>query len=210
MSLPYAAGSLYSTVRDLYRWSRSLYTDKVLSKASREKMCTPVKTNYAYGWGIAQTNNHKQISHGGGINGFSTFIGRYPDDDAVVIVLSNNERANAGAIANGLGSILFGDKVDGPWERKQISMDYKLLDRYVGTYQAEQMTITVTNENGHLMVEPKGQRKIEALPSSDTEFFVKEVEAKLGFSLGADGKATEVRLGQGDMVAKRGNRDRAC
>src|SRR6266852_4149194 len=68
MSLPYAAGSLYSTVNDLYRWDRALYTDKVLTKASREKMCTPVKNNYAYGWGIAMSQNHKQISHGGGIN----------------------------------------------------------------------------------------------------------------------------------------------
>src|SRR5260370_36993732 len=124
--------------------------------------------------------------------------------------VSNTGRANGGWIANGIGGMLFGDKVDVPWERKQISLDSKQLDRYVGTYQADQMTITVTNENGHLMVEPKGQRKIEALPSSETEFFVKEVDAKLVFSLGADGKATEVRLGQGDMVAKRGNRDRAC
>jgi D-alanyl-D-alanine carboxypeptidase len=38
MSLPYAAGSLYSTVHDLYRWDRALYTDKVLKQASREKM----------------------------------------------------------------------------------------------------------------------------------------------------------------------------
>jgi len=30
MSLPYAAGSLYSTVRDLYKWDRALYTDRVL------------------------------------------------------------------------------------------------------------------------------------------------------------------------------------
>lgn len=107
MSLPYAAGSLYSTVRDLYRWDRALYTDKVLTKASREKMWTPVMNDYGYGWGIKQVRNHKQIAHGGGINGFSTFIARYPSDDAVVIVLSNNERSNAGAIASALEQILF-------------------------------------------------------------------------------------------------------
>ena len=109
MSLPYAAGSLYSTVRDLYRWDRALYTDEVLSKDSREKMWTPVKNNYGYGWGIKQVRGHKQIAHGGGINGFATFIGRYPDDDAVVIVLANNERTNAGGLANGLASVLFGE-----------------------------------------------------------------------------------------------------
>jgi D-alanyl-D-alanine carboxypeptidase len=202
MSLPYAAGSLYSTVRDLYRWDRALYTDKVLSKASREKMWTPVKNNYAYGWGVNQSHNHKQIGHGGGINGFVTFIGRYPDDDAVVIVLSNNERGGAGPIATGLTGIMFGDNVVLPWERKQISLDPKLLDRYAGTYEAGPMTITITNEDGHLMFEPKGQRKREVVPSSETEFFMKDPDMSVAFSKIEDGKASEMRL-EGGMVAKR-------
>ena len=204
MSLPYAAGSLYSTVRDLYRWDRALYTDKVLSKASRDKMWTPVKNNYGYGWGIVQSHNHKQISHGGGINGFSTFIARYPDDDALVVVLSNNERANAGAIANSLSGVLFGDKVALPWDRKEISLDSKILDRYAGTYDAGQLTITVTNENGHLMIQPRGQRKLEAFASSETEFFVKEADQTMVFTVGADGKVTQMRVGDG-AVAKRVN-----
>jgi len=65
MSLPYAAGSLYSTANDLYRWDRALYTDKLLGKASREKMWTPVKNDYAYGWAVGQAHQHKQIAHGG-------------------------------------------------------------------------------------------------------------------------------------------------
>jgi len=140
-----------------------------------------------------------------GINGFSTFVARYPDDDAVVIVLSNNERAPAGAIAGGLSGILFGEKVDLPWDRKEISIDAKILDRYVGSYQATQMTISITSENGHLMIAPSGQRKLEAIAMSETEFFVKQVDATLAFTLGPDNKATELRvvLGGSPMVAKR-------
>lgn len=206
MSLPYAAGSLYSTVRDLARWDRALYTGRVLSKASREKMWTPAKNNYAYGWGV-QKDGRKQLSHGGGINGFSTFIARYPDDDAVVIVLSNNQQANTAPIAIALAGTLFGEGADLPWERKQVSVAPKILDRYAGIYQADAMTITVSNEDGHLMVQPKGQGKREAIPNSETEFSVKDVDAKLTFVGGADGKPTEMRLGQGGsvIVAKRVN-----
>ena len=46
-------------------------------------------------------------AHGGGINGFSTFIARYPDDNAVVIVLSNNEAGNAERVASKLIETLF-------------------------------------------------------------------------------------------------------
>jgi hypothetical protein len=163
-----------------------------------------VKNNYAYGWSIGEAHKHKQVAHGGGINGFATFIARYPDDDAVVIVLSNDERA-AGAIAGGLSGILFGEKVDLPWERKEVSIDSKILDRYVGSYQAGPMTIAITSENGHLAIEPKGQRKLEAFATSETEFFVKQVDATLTFTLGAQNKATELRVVQGGspMVAKR-------
>jgi len=202
MSLPYAAGSLYSTARDLYRWDRSLYTEKVLSKASKEKMWTPVKNNYGYGWGI-NVRGRKQVSHGGGINGFSTFIARYPDDDAFVVVLSNNQQANSGAIAAGLAGVMFGEGTQLPWERKTVTLDAKTLDRYAGKYQAGPMEVTISNENGHLMIQPQGQGKREAVPVSETEFFVQGVDQKVTFVI-TGGKVTEMHVGDG-LVAQRVN-----
>ncbi|HYL78451.1 MAG TPA: hypothetical protein VEU96_29940 [Bryobacteraceae bacterium] len=69
------------------------------------------------------------------------------------------------------------------------------------------MTITVSNEDCHLMIQPKGQGKLEAIPNSETEFTVKGVDAKLTFAVGPEGKAIEMRLWQGGntMVAKRVN-----
>jgi D-alanyl-D-alanine carboxypeptidase len=82
MGQPYAAGSLYSTVLNLYKWDRALYTTKVLSAKSIEAAFTPNQfawaegTKYGYGWGIALVHCHKAVGHGGGINGFSTVIWR--------------------------------------------------------------------------------------------------------------------------------------
>ncbi len=114
MSLPYAAGSLYSTVHDLYRWDRALYTEKVLSKASKEKMFTPYKNNYGYGLMLQPIANHTQIGHGGGIFGFTTYIARFPKDDAFVVVLSNAVNANPQAVATALAATLFGEHADVP------------------------------------------------------------------------------------------------
>ena len=52
MSLPYAAGALYSTVEDLYLWDQALYTEKLLSQKYKDIMFTPHLSNYAYGWGV--------------------------------------------------------------------------------------------------------------------------------------------------------------
>jgi CubicO group peptidase (beta-lactamase class C family) len=97
MGQPYAAGSLYSTVLDLYQWDRALYTTKVLSAQSLQAAFTPnpydwaAGIKYGYGWGIAQVHGHKAVGHGGGINGFSTVIWRAIEEDATSIVLSNND-----------------------------------------------------------------------------------------------------------------------
>lgn len=114
MSLPYAAGSLYSTVDDLLIWDQALYAHKSLTAASLDRMFTPNKNNYGYGWFIDTEFNRKHEGHGGGINGFNTVISRYPDDKVTVIVLANMNTGAVGPIAKGLAAMVFGEKVDPP------------------------------------------------------------------------------------------------
>jgi CubicO group peptidase (beta-lactamase class C family) len=111
MTIPYSAGALYSTVEDLYLWDQALYTEKLLSKKSLDTMFTPVKNNYGYGWGIDTRQGITAIAHGGGIDGFVTFIARYPDAKAVIIVLCNNMRANPGAVVRDLAKMTLADKM---------------------------------------------------------------------------------------------------
>jgi CubicO group peptidase (beta-lactamase class C family) len=108
MGQPYAAGSLYSTVLDLYKWDRALYTSKVLSPQSIAAAFHPgqhewsANIRYGYGWGITEVHGHKVVGHGGGINGFSTVIWRAVEEDAVVIVLSNREDTTVGKTGRAL------------------------------------------------------------------------------------------------------------
>jgi CubicO group peptidase (beta-lactamase class C family) len=114
MSVPHAAGALYSTVEDLYRWDRSLYGTLVLSGASLSIMFTPFLSNYAYGWGISERFGRKRISHSGGINGFLSNIARYVEDDIVIIVLSNFIFTPLGDISRNLAAITFGQPYEMP------------------------------------------------------------------------------------------------
>ena len=58
MEWAFSAGSLYSTVEDLYKWDRSLYSNTILANASLQKMLTPGKGNYGYGVSIDSLENH--------------------------------------------------------------------------------------------------------------------------------------------------------
>ena len=107
-SSPGAAGSLYSTVEDMFLWDRALYTDKLLNQKYRDIMFTPnsnvpevkaaggrPQSVYGYGWQIVNRTHPvtkhrtKLIKHGGAINGFRAMEIRLPEDNAFVIVLCN-------------------------------------------------------------------------------------------------------------------------
>ena len=110
MSIPHAAGALYSTVEDLYLWDRALYTESLVSQSSLNMMFMPDKDEYGYGWYISEILDRKVTAHGGGINGFATSIARFVDDDVVIIVLSNIEDTDPVSITLGLAEIVFEEK----------------------------------------------------------------------------------------------------
>ena len=121
MSIPYAAGSLYSTVEDLYLWDQALYTDRVVSPASKELMYKPKKSDYAYGWVITKTRfnegveNVPIITHGGGINGFNTVIVRFPAQKNLIVLLDNTSQgASLGGIQREIINILYSQPHDLP------------------------------------------------------------------------------------------------
>ncbi|MCY7280066.1 MAG: serine hydrolase [Sphingomonas bacterium] len=99
---------IYSTVGDLLRWDNIFASDRLISRASREEMLTPVKGDYGYGWHIGERSGRLEQHHSGSDNGFSTYIIRFPSDRTTVIVLSNSDKVSAGRAGVDLSAIAFG------------------------------------------------------------------------------------------------------
>ncbi|MBZ4420853.1 serine hydrolase domain-containing protein [Myxococcus sp. RHSTA-1-4] len=126
MSIPYASGSLYSTVEDLYLWDRALYTDTLLPAPLKQRMFTPGLSQYGYGWEVRPfklDDGKTEVSttlHDGGINGFSSLLVRAPERKELVVLLDNTSRGDKlDALARGLLSILHGIKPQQP--RKPVA-----------------------------------------------------------------------------------------
>jgi len=135
MSIPYAAGSLYSTVEDLYLWDQALYTTQLLSQKSMESLFKPYikfgNSAYGYGWFLEEASNGdkvklKIIEHGGGINGFNTIISRVPADKNLVVLLNNTGGTILGEINEGIRAILYNQ----PYNDPKKSMAVELLNVY--------------------------------------------------------------------------------
>jgi CubicO group peptidase (beta-lactamase class C family) len=197
MSVPFSAGALYSTTEDLLRWEQGLFGGKVLSAASLVKMTSPFKNGYALGVGVNTLKGRKQISHGGGISGFNTYLSYFPEDKLTVAVLANQNSGAPQEIAGLLADIARGEQVVLQTERKEISLSTKILEQYVGTYQlAPTFNLMVTVDGGQLMVQGSGQSKVPAFASSETQFFAKVVNAQIDFNKDAKGAVTSLTLHQ--------------
>ena len=117
MSIPYAAGGLYSSVEDLNRWQQALYTEQLISVELLDNMFTPFAPmpdsdglGYGYGWVIGKEGGHPVVGHISGIEGFTTAITCYPDDKVAIIVLGNQENVGVYDISVHLAKIVFGYK----------------------------------------------------------------------------------------------------
>jgi len=86
--------NVYSTSKDLLKWTLGLNNGKLLSKASLDLMYAKGETVYGkkvpYGFGFRiDTKDQNTIYHYGKWNGFSTGLIQYPEDELVIIVLEH-------------------------------------------------------------------------------------------------------------------------
>lgn len=202
MTLPYAAGSLYSNVDDLLIWERALSDGKILTEASRKAAWTENLNHYGYGWVVDAQDGHPRIWHNGGINGFSTAKARYPSDGLVVMALSNFQASPTTPLVNNLAGLCFGT-YKAP---TAIALPASTLDRYVGSYAlAPTFILKVYREGDKLMTQATGQGPIAIVATAPGEFYAAGPDAKLSFEQTGEAPATALTLHQGgrDMKAPR-------
>ena len=212
-----AAGALRSTVDDLYRFDRVLKEGKLFSPALTAKAWTvyghlvappplPIEADYGYGWMIGQDFGHRYLAHGGWVTGFVSHFARYPDDDAVMIVLFNFEAASYTTFSSDLAAILFGQKFDAPVVRPIVHPAPSTLARYAGDYQVGPFTVTFTFRNGKLYAQGTGQPTPYGLiATSDTEFYCNEATSVIRFEPDEKGNVNRiaVKLGGREMELTR-------
>jgi CubicO group peptidase (beta-lactamase class C family) len=120
MSVPYAAGSLRSTVEDMARWNAGLFGGKLLKQRSLKEMLAPgrlrdgtenqtaiawpggkafpppagyVAGSYAFGLDHHSLDGRRIVGHDGSIAGFDATMQTYLDEGLTIIVLTNTNGA---------------------------------------------------------------------------------------------------------------------
>lgn len=89
-----ANGSLLCSANDLAKWDAALYTEQIITQATRQQMWTPTilsepKAGFGLGWWIEEQAGQGLASHGGMNPAFGVWYGRYPDANLGIAVLTN-------------------------------------------------------------------------------------------------------------------------
>jgi hypothetical protein len=212
MTVPWAAGSIYSTTGDLLKWEHALFGGKLLSADALKAMTTPGQGNYGLGVMVEQKDGLKLVSHGGGIEGFNTHLAYLPERQIAIVVLSNVNGIAPSAMGGQLLDVVLGKTVVLANERKTVPITKEELGKFAGVYNLmPNFALTFTVAGDALTAQGTGQPAFplayQGVKDGHPRFFLDKVNAEIEFVPDASGTFASIILHQGghDMPGQRHN-----
>jgi CubicO group peptidase (beta-lactamase class C family) len=200
------AGAIRSTTIDMLKFlDANLHPERgplerAMAFAQRERAPAGPGMMVGLNWLTYHPQGDTIVWHNGGTGGYRTFVGIEPGKKIGVVVMTNTTGAGADDIGLHLldPSLPLAPKPAPVKQRTAIELPGKVLARYVGVYQfAPTFSIEMTLDGAALYGQPTGQDKFRVWPESETEFFLREVEAQVTFVRDAQGGVTGMVLHQG-------------
>lgn len=190
MTIPYAAGSLMSTVDDLLKWQRAVQNNDLISKESLQKAFSNYtlnngnKINYGYGWSHNTIQGIPIIEHGGGIFGYTSQGIYIPSKNTYIIILTNCNCNSPSNIAYKIAAITIGKPY--PTIAQAIQLSQPQLDKWVGAYKFEDGVIRVITRKGNQLYSQRtdGNNEFAIFPLSENRFFFEDSFSEFIFTDG--------------------------
>ena len=195
MTQPYGAGSLLSTVDDLYKWYKAVMNHKVISESSLKKATTSFVLNngkltgYGYGWFLGNIQGSPNIYHGGGINGYLTASMFLPDEQLFIAIFSNCTCNDPRDLAVNMAAMALGKLY--AWD--SISLDDSLLKSYEAVYTSKyDGDLIITYRDGKVIAMRTGGSETVLTPFEKDKFFMKQGTSTFHFVRGKNKAVSSV------------------
>jgi serine-type D-Ala-D-Ala carboxypeptidase/endopeptidase len=200
------AGAIRSTTADMLKFlDANLHPERgqlqrAMAFAHEERAPAGPNMKIGLNWLIAHAGADTIVWHNGGTGGYRTFIGFNPSQKTGVVVMTNTGGAGDDDIGFHIldPALPLAPKPTPLKQRTAVDVRPDVLSRYVGKYQlAPQFILDITLKDNALYLQATGQPMVRLWPESETEFFLKEVDAQVTFVRDAQGNATAAVLHQG-------------
>ena len=197
------AGALFTTTRDLFKWSEYVLKKLKDGDSSFIWATSPVLNGYGFGWMNTQQGAHHMIGHTGSIPGFAAMLMIFPEEKTTVIFLSNFQDMNTNDFVKNITAIAFDEPFEMPVVKKKIDLPVDVLQQYVGTYgedAASQLKFVI--ENNNLVVLAPGGDKVALAAESKDNFYIDGPGIVIKFNREND-KVTSVFVSMGNQTLKK-------
>jgi D-alanyl-D-alanine-carboxypeptidase/D-alanyl-D-alanine-endopeptidase len=202
------AGALRSTVNDMLKFlsANMGLTDTPLRKAMAmthavQKPTGTPDLDIGMGWHIFNKYNVPVIWHNGGTGGYRSWAGFAESKKSAVVVLCNTSFGVDDLALHFLVSDYPAPMLDAP--AAELTVSRSVLTKLVGEYPfTPAFVLTITEEDGKLYAQATGQPRFQLFAKSETEFFLKVVEASVTFEKDDSGTVTGLVFHQGGANQK--------
>ena len=196
------AGALRSSVRDMVAFVRAnlavehreLGPAMKLTHEPRQEVEQPAGGEIALGWHVTQDGVRW---HNGQSGGYHSYVAFDPDAQIGVVVLSNT----ATPMGDVLGQALVLMLLDKPYALElptTVKLPEETVAKYVGTYKlSSDFVISISRDDDRLFAQATGWPGFRLYARSETEFYLRVVEASITFQVRDDGTVTGLVLQQG-------------
>jgi CubicO group peptidase (beta-lactamase class C family) len=167
-----------------------------------------IRLSYGLGWGLYWTPYGKGFFKEGHLDGFQNYTVCFDDSKTGIVIMTNSSNGE-GIYQELLETLLKNTFTPIEWEgfipydkrprrkppkeHKEIAVDTRLFDRYVGRYQLTPDTnVAVMRDGNRLFVQADGESKIEIFPESDRDYFAKSMDIWMTFE--SDGNSRAMAL----------------
>lgn len=210
MTQPMAAGSLVSSLDDLFHWTRALHTGHVLPPARYQEMITPLPngsgkpTDYGYGLFVSPLRGEKMLWHGGQIPGFTTVVGYAPKGEVTVVVLCNSDapQIDPEILMRKTAALGIGRPYPA-WH--SIKLTAAQLEELKGVYRVDEKTTRILSVRGDQLYSQRGEAEPKPLlASSADELYLQDTLDYFAVVRNAAGEVTALdQFADGEPPAKR-------
>jgi len=199
-TLLFAAGGLYSTTGDMYKWYEAVKNYKLLSKEWQDKAFQVFKSGYGYGWMVGKTHNRVRTGHTGGIPGYYTYQMHINEDDLCILLFQNCKAPamDNNSICIKILSCIYDTNYHLPTHRVAINLQEDKLNQFLGEYTVtDDFSLIISVKKDVLYIQGTGQEAIPVNAMSETKFFSKEIGAEVEFIKDTTGNYNKLILFQG-------------
>src|ERR1035437_9909819 len=171
-------GAVRSTVNDMLKFvaANLELTDTPLKFAVTKGIGAP-DLEIGMAWHVFTKFDTRIWWHNGGTYGYRSFVGFNPAKKEGVVLLCNTFMDN-----DDLGKHVLESRYPVTTFHKEVQVDAAVLEPYVGEYElTPAFKITVTREAARLFAQATGQPRFEIFAQSESEFFLKVVDARITF-----------------------------